>query len=92
MRTTKAEVVAVFKNWVEAIGGHEAKDWKDVGGYQLDHNGIYGGYQVVRICNEHGGQSDNVFLSSRLTAYYFTQALRASIRSIEQLRLNSEVK
>lgn len=88
MRTTKSEVEAVFKLWVSGINGHVAKDYKDVGGYQLDHNGVYGGYQVVQICNERGGQSDNVFLNSRLTAYYFVSALRASMRSIEQLRLN----
>lgn len=90
MRTTTTEVEAVFKLWVSAINGHPAKDYKDVGGYKLDHNSVYGGWQVVRICNEHGGESNNAFLNTRLTAYYFVTALRASMRTIEQMRLNTK--
>lgn len=86
MRTTKAEVTAVFKLWVAAVGGHIAKDHTDVNGYMLDHNAVYGGWQINQIVNKHGGQSDNVFILCRLTAFYFVQAMRGAIRSIEALK------
>ena len=93
MRTTKKEVEAVFEMWVKAVGGHVAASYKDVDGYQLDHNSVYGGYCIVQIVNEQGGQSDSVFLNTRLPAYYFVQAMRAAIRTVEQVQLNlSEVK
>lgn len=91
MRTTKAEVTAVFKMWVESVGGHLAKDYSDVGGYQLDHNSVYGGYQIVQIVNERGGQSDSVFLTCRLTAFYFVQAMRGAIRSMEAVTTNKRL-
>ena len=90
MRTTKSEVEAVFKNWVKAVDGHIAVDYKDVGGYRLDHNSIYGGYEIERICNAQGGVS--VVMYQRLSAYYFVQALRLAIHSIEQQRLNSKTE
>jgi hypothetical protein len=90
MRTTKAEVEGVFKLWINSVGGHVAKSYNDVGGYRLDHNNVYGGYQVIRISNAQGGQSDNVFLNTRLSAYPFVCALRAAMRSIEELRLNQK--
>jgi len=88
MRTTRKEVEGVFRLWLSAINGREAKSYNDVGGYQLDNNPVYGGYRVERIGNEHGGVADT--FTTRLSAYYFVTALRVSMRSIEEMRLNTK--
>lgn len=54
-RTTKAELDTAFRLFLTSINGHKAEGYGDVGGYLLDQG--YGGYQVVQIANEHGGQS-----------------------------------
>ena len=89
MRTTKKEVYSVFQLWVKAIKSREAIDHKDVGAYRLDHNSVYGGWRVERICNERGGVED-VF-SMRLPAWEFVTALRMSMRTLEALRLNEQL-
>jgi len=86
MRTSRKEVEGVFRLWVEAIGGVQAKSYNDVGGYRLDFNSVYGGYEIERVCNEHGGV--NVVTGGRLSATEFVSALRVSMRSIEEMRLN----
>lgn len=88
MRTTKMEVIGVFRLWLAGINGREAKTYNDVGAYRLDHNAVYGGWRVERICNAQGGVSD-VF-NNRLSAYYFVCALRNAVRSIEEMRLNTK--
>ena len=86
MRTTKKEVNAVFNLWVQSVNGHIAKDHKDVGGYTLDYNPFYGGYCIGQICNQYGGES--IFYDSRMPAREFVKALRYSMRTLEQARLN----
>lgn len=56
-RTTKKEVEATFDLFLKSAGLKKAEGYDDVGGYMLDFAGVYGGYVVVRICNEGGGQS-----------------------------------
>jgi hypothetical protein len=87
-RTTRKEVEGVFRLWLSGIKGREAMDYNDVGGYRLDYNSVYGGYRVERICNAQGGVSD-VF-TTRLKAWEFVTALRVSMRSIEEMRLNTK--
>jgi len=88
MRTTRSEVEAVFKLWVSAVGGRVAKSYKDVGAYRLDHNSIYGGYGIERIRNEQGGVS--AVTGVRLSAYPFVCSLRAGMRTIEELLMNTK--
>lgn len=84
MRTTKAEVIGVFKLWVSSIGGRIAESYNDEGAYRLDHAVCYGGWQVERIDNTMGGVS---VVFGRLSAYYFVAALRCGMRTLEQARL-----
>lgn len=91
MRTTKVEVIAVFKLWVAAINGDVGVMYNNVGGYQLDHSSVYGGYVISRICNPQGGVSHPLG-NNRLPAYYFVQALRMSMRSLEEMRLNTHTR
>jgi hypothetical protein len=89
MRTTKSEVEAVFKQWLTAIGGREAKSYNDVGGYCLDHNSVYGGWEIQQIHNEHGGVS--VVIYTRLSSFYFVSALRMSIASFQHKNINERL-
>jgi len=68
-----------------AIGGHRAKDYKDVGGYQLDYNTFYGGIRVDRIVNEAGGVT-NPFGMHRVKPYDFCQMVDFTIKAIELKR------
>ena len=88
MKTTRKEVEGVFGFWVSCIGGRVATSYNDVGAYRLDHNSIYGGYTIERICNEGGGVSQPIG-ADRLSAYYFVAALRKAMRTVEELRLNA---
>jgi hypothetical protein len=56
-RTTRKMVDSAFARFVAQIGGAIAKSYNDVGGYTLDYNGVYGGYQVVQILSETGAQT-----------------------------------
>lgn len=56
-RTTRKTVETVFEYFLKAINGRKAKDYKDVDGYRLDYNPIYGGYVVEQIVNDGGGVS-----------------------------------
>jgi hypothetical protein len=42
-----------------------------VGRYALDYAPIYGGYRIVRCCNEHGGESD---VTHRMRGREFVEA------------------
>ena len=84
MRTGKKYVEAVFKRFCEAMGKHVAEDYKDVGGYSLDHNSIYGGYVIEEIHGASGGV-DHPFGSNRMKAGAFTDAMHFAMRAIEKL-------
>ena len=53
-RVTKEMVVAQVDRLMKMLGGHWAKDYKDVGGWELDYNSIYGGYVINTIYNVGG--------------------------------------
>jgi len=71
-----------FKWFVEALGGKLAQGYNDVGGYALNYNGIYGGYNIVRIVNAGGGQSQP-FGSGRRKASAFVDALELATTALE---------
>ena len=56
-RTSQANVKGLFEHLVKAMGGHIATSYKDVGGWRLDYQPIYGGYNIERISNESGAVS-----------------------------------
>ncbi len=53
-RYTRKDCEAVFSRLLAAIGGRQATSYHDVGGYRLDCNPTYGGYNVERITNDRG--------------------------------------
>jgi len=73
-RTTKKQVEAKFERFINSIGGRIAKDYKDVGGYQLDNQPIYGGYVIQRIFND-SGAIDHPFGQIRRKASEFYDTL-----------------
>jgi hypothetical protein len=72
MRTTRKQIEAKFRNVIEAAGGRVATSYNDVGGFALDHNSVYGGWRIVQITNEAGGERD---LCHRMQGSNFWQAL-----------------
>lgn len=86
MRTSKKEVTSIFDLWLVAVKGRKAKTYGDVGGYCLNYNSVYGGYNIERIVNKHGGVT--VVLDQRMTIEPFVYALRMSMRTIEEMRRN----
>lgn len=54
-RYTKRDAQGAFARLLLACRKHEATSYKNVGGWTLDHNGVYGGYVVQEIVNEGGG-------------------------------------
>ena len=54
-RTTSKHVESAFTHFCNTFGFHKADSYKDVGGLRLDHNNIYGGYNIEEIVNEGGG-------------------------------------
>ena len=78
-KVSKALIENKFRWFVEAIGGHLAKDYKDVGGFAIDH---YNGYQIVQIVSVGGGQT-NPFGSGRMKGEAFVDALDLATRAIE---------
>lgn len=81
-RISKSHVVGLFEHLVKALGGHIATSYNDVDGYQLDYNPVYGGYNIVQIANEGGGQSQP-FGSERHGASEMWYMMRFALRAIE---------
>lgn len=81
-RYTKRDAMAAFSRLLVACGKREATSYSDVGGWQLDHNGIYGGYVVEEIHNEHGAIS-HPFGSMRRSARDFCDAVNFALRAMD---------
>lgn len=82
-RTSKKEVLSAFAIFVKAIGGHAARDYRDVGGYVLNYAGYYGGYRVEQFSNEHGGV-DTPFGHLRRPAREMVDTMRFAIDAVSQ--------
>ena len=78
-RYTKKDAENALERLVTSIGGHMAKDSKDVGGYQLDYNTYYGGCVVHQIINEAGGVT-LPFGMHRVKPYDFCQAVDFALK------------
>jgi hypothetical protein len=81
MRTTRAQIEGTFKVWVEMVGGKVSAGYNDVGGYALDYAACYGGWRIIQICNESGGQRD---VTPRMPATQFWEALHFAISTFEE--------
>ena len=74
-RYTKKDAVKAFELLCGYLGKRLATTWNDVGGWQLDHNAVYGGYVVQEIVSKGGGIS-HPFGHSRRNAREFCDAVR----------------
>jgi len=84
-RYTKRDAQAAFERLMQATGKHPAASYKDVGGWVLDHNSIYGGYVVHEMFNENGAVSEP-FGGRRRTAREFCDAVSFACRALEVSR------
>lgn len=78
MRTSKSEVLAVFERFCKVHGFKKAAAWNDVGGLELDHNSVYGGWCINKVENEGGGVSCP-FVCIRMGNTEFVTAMRFSM-------------
>ena len=81
-RYTKRDAQNAFARLMNATGNRPAASHKDVGGWVLDYNGIYGGYVVHQMFNDGGAISDP-FGSRRRNAREFCDAVNFACRAIE---------
>lgn len=57
MKTTKEQLARAFEYFCSEYGYRIAKSYDDHGALRLDHNSIYGGYNIERIADEGSGIS-----------------------------------
>lgn len=56
MRTTEKQLRTALNRYCNAFGFRVATSATDVGGLLLDHNGAYGGWQVMQISSDTGAE------------------------------------
>lgn len=81
-RYTRKDAEACFERLLKVTGHRHADSWNDVGGWQLDYAGCYGGYVVEEICTPGGGVRHPLG-DRRRTAREFCEAVWFAERAIE---------
>jgi len=81
-RTSRSQVEGVFGHLVRALGGHVAASHKDVGGWMLDYDAAYGGYNIERISNASGAVSQP-FGSGRHSASEMWEMIRFGLMCLD---------
>ena len=81
-RITDKMVRSLFVHFTHASGHRIARDYKDVGGWRLDYNGVYGGYVIEQIFNSSGAVSQP-FGSSRRKAQEMWYSMHFAMRALE---------
>lgn len=71
-RYTVKDASNCFTRLTKAEGKRFAKDYKDIGGWSLDCNSVYGGCEIRRIANKSGGVH---VVTNRLPPAAFCQAV-----------------
>ena len=84
-RVTQSQIRSMFALFLKAIGGRPAQAYNDVGGYLLDYNPTYGGYNVERVVGV-GGGIDQPFGSGRMKPSEFWYAMRFAMDAIEVMK------
>ena len=74
-----ATVNQIFDIFLITIKKRKAKDYKDVGGYELNYDG--NGYIIYKIANKNGGLSEP-FGNTRLKRSNFISHLRFAMDSL----------
>ena len=68
-RISRKQVESYFAEvFCPAMGFRVAKSFGDVGAYQLDYAGIYGGFSIERIENTGGGVSNPLGMARHMSA------------------------
>lgn len=80
-RYTRRDAQAAFARLLLACGKREAASYKDVGGWTLDHNSVYGGYVVEQVVSERGGITQP-FGGQRRAAREFCDTVRFATDAI----------
>lgn len=81
-RYTKRDAEGAYQRLMKAVGAREATSYGDIGGWHLDHNGVYGGYVVEEVMNEAGGITHPLG-HERRTAREFCDAVSFALRVLE---------
>jgi len=81
-RFTRKDAEKAFQNLCELLGKHVAKDHRDVGGWRLDYNSVYGGYVVEEIANEFGAVSRPLG-DGRVSAREFWERVHFTWRALQ---------
>src|SRR5438034_63621 len=89
MRYTRNDVDRQFERFVKAIGGRVARTYNDDGAYLLDHNGIYGGYNIMRLDGTAGGQM-HVCGAMRRGPTAMVEALSFAMDAIQEKEVNQD--
>ena len=84
-RTTKADMQRAMEHLAEATGAHVAKDYKDVGGWRVDYNPIYGGAVIEEIVNNGGGVT-RAFTDRRVPPDMFCHCCQFAARAIARAK------
>jgi len=81
-RTSAANVKGLFEHLVRALNGHMATSYNDVGGWRLDYNPVYGGYNIERIATK-SGAVEQPFGSERHRAEEMWQMMRFGLNCLD---------
>ena len=84
-RITNKQVEGLFRTLVKACGKHVATSYKDVGGWELEYNAAYGGWQIREIVNESGGASDPLGSTRRKNTEMWS-TMHFALRVLESCR------
>ena len=82
-RITRQQAQRAFENLCTAMGKTIAKNYNDVGAWQLDYVACYGGFNVEEIANEQGGVRQP-FGSRRYKPTEFYELCWFAIRALEK--------
>lgn len=82
-RYTRKDAERAFDLLCKATGHRKAVAYNDVGGWQLDYNGVYGGYVIHAIVNDGGGVTEP-FGSMRRPAREFCSTVTFAIRALDK--------
>ena len=83
-RITKKHVAGIFEEYLKITGRRHAQSISDAGGYRLDYNSAYGGYNVEKVSNENGGVSCP-FGSCRMRPQEMWNAINFALRAHEDV-------
>jgi hypothetical protein len=82
IRYNRKDAERAFERLCVLLGRNQATGYNDVGGWRLDYNGAYGGYQVQEIVNDAGAITCPLG-DMRRNAREFCEAVALAERALE---------